>query len=115
MDRKQYCKLFDKKYNEFIKQNINRYDYYNNEIEEKTNACNECVDKIEKLINNYRHETINLDELYSYIQANMTNYIFHLNKLTIYNQFKESFENQAKIYATEETSEQYIELKKEGK
>ena len=115
MDRKQYCKLFDKKYNEFIKQNANSYDFYNNEIEEKTNACNECVDKIEKLINNFRHETITFDELYSYIQLNMTNFIFHLNKLTMRQQDKESFENAAKMYATEETSEQYVELKKEGK
>lgn len=115
MDRKQYCKLFDKKYNEYIKQNLNEYDYYNNIIEEKTNACNESIKKIEKLIQNFGHDAITFDELYSYMQLNMTNFIFNLNKLNMYQRDKEGFENAAKMYATEETSEQFIELKKEGK
>nr|DAX80821.1 MAG TPA: hypothetical protein [Caudoviricetes sp.] len=43
------------------------------------------------------------DELYAYIQQEMTSFIFGLNSLTMRRQDKEAFKFRANLYATEES------------
>lgn len=103
--------IYSKKYNEYIKSNLNEYNYINDEIERKQNICNKSIDKIDDLINKFRHDVMTYDELYAYIQQEMTSFIFGLNNLTMCKQNKEAFEFRANLYATEEN----IKQKKEGK
>ena len=94
---------YAKKYNEYIKNNLNEYNYINDEIERKQNICNKSIDKIEDLIDKFRRDVMTYDELYAYIQQEMTSFIFGLNSLTMRRQDKEAFKFRANLYATEES------------
>ena len=95
---------YGKKYNEYIKNNLNEFNYLNDEIERKRKICDKSIDKIDDLINKFKHDVITYDELYAYIQQEMTSFIFGLNNLTMCNQNKEAFEFKARLYATEESA-----------
>lgn len=95
--------IYSKKYNEYIKNNLNEFNYINDEIERKQNICNKSIDKIEDLIDKFRHDVMTYDELYAYIQQEMTSFIFGLNNLTMRHQDKEAFKFRANLYATEES------------
>nr|DAI14654.1 MAG TPA: hypothetical protein [Caudoviricetes sp.] len=94
---------YGKKYNEYIKNNLNEFNYLNDEIERKRKICDKSIDKIDDLIDKFKHDVITYDELYAYIQQEMTSFIFGLNNLTMCNQNKEAFEFRANLYATEES------------
>lgn len=67
---------YGKKYNEYIKNNLNEFNYLNDEIERKRKICDKSIDKIDDLINKFKHDVITYDELYAYIQQEMTSFIF---------------------------------------
>lgn len=96
--------IYGKKYNEYIKSNINEYNYINDEIERKINICKKSIDKIDDLISKFRHDAMTYDELYAYIQQEMTSFIFGLNNLKMWQQNQEAFEFKARLYATEESA-----------
>lgn len=96
--------IYGKKYNEYIKNNLNEYNYINDEIKRKINICNKSINKIDDLISKFRNDVITYDELYAYIQQEMTSFIFCLNNLTMWRQNQEAFEFKARLYATEEST-----------
>lgn len=67
--------IYGKKYNEYIKNNLNEYNYINDEIKRKINICNKSINKIDDLISKFRNDVITYDELYAYIQQEMTSFI----------------------------------------
>lgn len=96
--------IYGKKYNEYIKNNLNEYNYINDEIKRKINICKKSIDKIDDLISKFRNDVMTYDELYAYIQQEMTSFIFGLNNLKMWQQNQEAFEFKARLYATEESA-----------
>ena len=95
---------YGKKYNEYIKNNLNEFNYLNDEIERKQQLCDKSIEKINYFIDNFKHDVMTYDELYAYIQKEMTSFIFSLNSLTMRRQDKEAFDFRARLYATEESA-----------
>ena len=95
---------YGKKYNEYIKNNLNEYNFLNDEIKRKQNLCDKSIEKINYYIDNFKHDVMTYDELYAYMQQEMTSFIFGLNNLKMWQQNQETFEFKARLYATEESA-----------